>query len=382
MQKALHRIWLIAAMSGLLASGVAEAAQPGWVKVPTRAQWDQFYPREAMAASVKGKATVNCTATPVGLLTDCKLTAESPTGYNFGSAALNLAPFYQFAQTPQSHAITLTITFDTYDAAASIQAYETQLQRDGIDVEKLKHDLATNDLALLADMRSQGFDPDKMRVALGMAPDRAPGSSVRLLSSPPWVEAPSWAQIDAAWPRFATAATGDVSLQCSLQATGQLKSCQALSEKPTGQGFSQAANTLSKLFKVQLPPLASGQTFPSTVVQIAIHMAKPGAARPAGVITRPALLVQPSATAIKAAVASLVPAGFSATVGLRCTVAAQGQVTQCQPPTGPLATNPELAKTLLGLASSFRVSAWQQGVGPTEGATVSLPISIGGPVTP
>ena len=57
---------------------------PSWSRTP---QAD--YPAAAIAAKVtEGQATLNCLVTVAGVLTDCRVSAETPEGYGFGEAAV------------------------------------------------------------------------------------------------------------------------------------------------------------------------------------------------------------------------------------------------------------------------------------------------------
>lgn len=83
-------------LTAILALLYAAAASPGRA---TSADTDgavadqilAYYPPDARDAGVAATVTLACKHTPHGALRDCNLISESPTGYFFGLAALNIA---------------------------------------------------------------------------------------------------------------------------------------------------------------------------------------------------------------------------------------------------------------------------------------------------
>jgi TonB family protein len=57
----------------------------------TAAHFDRFYPDRAREGEVHGRATIQCTITVAGTLTDCVVVQETPTFYGFGMAAIQIA---------------------------------------------------------------------------------------------------------------------------------------------------------------------------------------------------------------------------------------------------------------------------------------------------
>jgi protein TonB len=55
----------------------------------------RYYPEEARRKAVQGIATVDCTVTPEGKLTNCTVLSEDPVGWGFGDAALRLTPLFK-----------------------------------------------------------------------------------------------------------------------------------------------------------------------------------------------------------------------------------------------------------------------------------------------
>lgn len=64
---------------------------------PTDAELMAVYPARALNQSIRGRATMTCTATAQGALTGCMAMSESPPGQRFGQAAVALASRYRIS---------------------------------------------------------------------------------------------------------------------------------------------------------------------------------------------------------------------------------------------------------------------------------------------
>lgn len=64
---------------------------PQWLKRPTVADLERFYPPRALAAEVGGRAIIECWVTGQGTLTDCVAISETPAGMGFGEATVQIA---------------------------------------------------------------------------------------------------------------------------------------------------------------------------------------------------------------------------------------------------------------------------------------------------
>jgi TonB family protein len=64
---------------------------PTIVTKPTAAQVQAAYPERALSDQVEGAAIIDCAVSVGGGLTACRVLRESPGGYGFGAAALDLA---------------------------------------------------------------------------------------------------------------------------------------------------------------------------------------------------------------------------------------------------------------------------------------------------
>jgi TonB family protein len=69
-------------------------SQPSVINQPTRAQIMAAYPVRALSDGLEGRAAMVCEVTEKGGLSGCRVAAESPSGYGFGQAAIDLAGDY------------------------------------------------------------------------------------------------------------------------------------------------------------------------------------------------------------------------------------------------------------------------------------------------
>ena len=67
---------------------------PDWSRKPTGSEVSSYYPETAGLFGKPGKATINCSVSATGELSDCVLLDESPLELGFGQAALEMAPHF------------------------------------------------------------------------------------------------------------------------------------------------------------------------------------------------------------------------------------------------------------------------------------------------
>ncbi|WP_165184207.1 TonB family protein [Caulobacter soli] len=192
---------------GFLAPG---DSNPDWVRKPTAEALATAFPTKALKTARAGKAVIQCQVTIEGFLDRCKVLTESPVDFGFGAAALQLAP--QFKLSPKI--------------------------RGGKPV-------AGGEVTIPINWDMSGLSPDTGASFGGRS----------LIIDPPWSVVPSFEQVRAAWPQEAKGlASGQAALRCSIAVEGTLKSCDVISEAPSGKGFGKAAKALSRDFKINVKP--------------------------------------------------------------------------------------------------------------------------------
>jgi TonB family protein len=104
---------------------------PSLVAAPTFAQIQAAYPVRALSDGIDGAAILDCLVTDKGRLDACRLYAESPTGYGFGAAALDLAS--DFALKPRlfdgdplgGAEVRVPVQFQSHDPSAPLELKTT-----------------------------------------------------------------------------------------------------------------------------------------------------------------------------------------------------------------------------------------------------------------
>ncbi|RZJ79148.1 MAG: energy transducer TonB, partial [Brevundimonas sp.] len=66
---------------------------PSWARMPSGDQMARAYPSRAIGGNVQGAATLRCQVTANGGLTGCAVVSETPGGYGFGRAAVQLSRY-------------------------------------------------------------------------------------------------------------------------------------------------------------------------------------------------------------------------------------------------------------------------------------------------
>jgi TonB family protein len=313
-----------------MAAGAALAddlSDPVWVKAPDRSEWAKAYPSAAASAGVAGGAHVRCVATAAGLLQDCSVVDEAPSGQGFGGAALMLAagmemrPTALSGQSVAGRNVTFPVKFspDLLHPGAIITHPDWMHIPDGNDLARfwpanakgggqaLLHCVVTN-RGLLGDCTvasehplNQGFGASALMMTstflmrpmtvdglpVGGAEINLPvnfdgngyqpaGPSIRVLPTAIWQAAPTAADMAAAYPKDAIGRfeSGHVVLQCRIERAGDLRDCDRISEDPADRGFGHAALQLAKAFRTDLG-IGQGQATPELYVDVAFDFRDP-----------------------------------------------------------------------------------------------------------
>ena len=162
----------------------------------------------AAAHGQPGRAGLSCTVTAEGAVRSCTVVSEHPQGAGFGEAALVLSRTLAFTPAVKDGA--------PIEAHAAFEVYW-----EANDSHRADYSLAT---------------------------------------TLPWAEAPTQADVMAAYPRRALAKglAGQALVRCSILPTGKLESCDLISEDPKFAGFYAAALSLSHKFRVLVGQTTSG----------------------------------------------------------------------------------------------------------------------------
>jgi protein TonB len=68
---------------------------PDWAKRPDAEALSRYYPERASRMGVSGSATISCTVTAQGTLTDCSVLSEDPPDGGFGEATLKVSKLFR-----------------------------------------------------------------------------------------------------------------------------------------------------------------------------------------------------------------------------------------------------------------------------------------------
>jgi protein TonB len=69
--------------------------RPQWASQPSAAQMSRAYPERALTDGISGAASLTCTVSAAGTLSNCAVTSETPSNRRFGSAALGLTRYFR-----------------------------------------------------------------------------------------------------------------------------------------------------------------------------------------------------------------------------------------------------------------------------------------------
>ena len=303
----------------------------GWLRRPTSEDLMQVWPTKAWAKGLGGQATINCLVSPQGALFDCVTTAETPPGEHFGDAAIALSS--QFLMKPA--------TLKGQPVVSPVNVPINFVMPGG----------------------SRGFTSDL--------------NSLRMVAATQaWLDAPSYANVAAAYPAKAREAKlgGRATLDCALNREGRLTACSTITEEPRRQGFAEAAKMLAKEFRATTTT-SDGKSIVGAHVQLPMVF-DPAMLAGQQVIGKAQWAGLPSAEETDAAFGKLAVTG-TVHVMLTCVVQQGGHVTDCkverEDPAGQ-----GVAAAALSLAPYFRLTTWTSEGLPTVGGTIGIPLRYEG----
>lgn len=302
---------------------------PDWVKRPSGNDVAQVWP--AGGYGVNGVVNVRCVVTVRGLLDNCRIVRETPTGHGFGGAALLLTRMFEMRPKMVNGAPV-----------------------GGADVE------------IPIDFKGAGYSRPREATTIIVADN--------LL----WRETPSAADVAAAWPRGAPSglAAARVVLRCRVVADGTIRDCESTFEDPAYRGFDSAAKHLSAKFKAITdgPPFTSRKEF---FVSLPFDFRNPGLpAMPVQVVS-PEWLTGPDPNMVAAVFpAQAAKAGLRTGVGVvTCEVAHDGHLTACTV-SGESPANLGFGEAALRIGATMSMNPWTKQGDPVDGARVNLPIRL------
>lgn len=184
------------------AADAPAVTRPMWLRVPKAKDVARFYPKAASAAGVEGRAVLSCGVTAQGTLTQCSAGEETPVGYGFGAAALQMAGIFKMKTKAP----------------------------DGRPVEGGRVRIP---IRFILPLDTSDLTVDRQAAA---------GGVLRY-----YPEAASRAGLE-----------GRAVISCAVMPDGRLTSCRVVSETPPGARFGEAALKMSVLFKAKPKRAAEG----------------------------------------------------------------------------------------------------------------------------
>lgn len=423
-------IALALAASGLSFSEAAFAAGasgPVWEKAPDRADWAKAYPAKAAQAGLSGDVKMRCSASAAGLLEDCAVVSESPTGQGFGAAALSLARGMELKPTTADgkpvagRSFIVPIKFEPgvlkganvirqpewvreptqeelmayYPAKASgaarVVVHCNVTDRGLMQGCSLTHEeptgrgygaaaLAMTELFVMRPMTVDGEPVGGGEVNIPIIwqfDSRLSLGVTKVLTTPPWIAAPTAAEMAAAFPPSAIGrlASAHVILRCMLRGDGGLKRCDNISELPSWPGLEAAARSLVEDFR--LPPAQRAGEYDDLLVDVPFDFRDPRKTAPGVEIRDPIWIRRINPNSVTQLFpAAAIKAGYKVgRASVECTVAADGTLDGCATVTEEPA-GLGFADAALKVASVMQMSPWTKQGAPAEGARIVLPIKF------
>jgi TonB family protein len=312
------------------------------------------WPRRARVRGTPGHVVLSCHVDVHGLAERCRIASESPQGWGFGTAALQLRPTFKLkpAQGPAG------------PVAAEMN----------IAVE-FKPPAAEFDMGLQT-ARPMGGGQDSMGTNISIRGNPLPMREVTMMNNPVWVAAPSFEDLARAYPARGAGVEGYAVVHCQVEPSGGLRRCVAARELPTRRGFGAAAVSLARKFRVASDALAKAPRGAPVEVDIPIRMPPPAALAErrveaplwiAGFDPEKAPGLFPPQAADQ---------GLTSGRGVaRCVVGDDGSMTGCTPEAGDPG-GLGFSRAAVKLASTMKMNLWSADGAPVQGGVVRIPIRL------
>jgi TonB family protein len=323
-----------------------------------------IWPKHAYAAGKDGRVTLSCLIDTHGLAEWCRVAAETPPGQGFGRAALELKPTFKLtpATGPDGKPVAKVMQINVSFRAPDFQFDQAQLAREMWD--------ATHNPV------------DQLRpIDVPYQHNRLEMHGVTMVDNPVWVTAASFDDLAAAYPAKGAGVEGYAAAHCQVvrvgPAAGQLKDCQVIKETPQGHEFGRSALGLAARFRLDPAALPHAPQGDPLWVDVPIRFPSP-AEQADRTVRAPVWLTNidiakaaPSVFPLKALEDGLKSGRGTA----RCTVAADGALTDCAPD----AAEPEgrgFSEAVVKLAPMMRVNLWSADGAPVQGGVVRFPLTL------
>ena len=322
------RLFTILALS-LLAGAPALAQQPAdivekpeWRSKPESAEITKYYPDTALDRSISGRTVLSCKISPQGRVTACETLSETPWGLGFAEASTRVLI----------------------------------------------------DKALFKPGKVNGKPVEStIRIPFSV---QAPTAGARyVIYQPIYSKAPSWEEMNAAWPSESDAVEATVVLRCSLRASGSLAACMSAGRAP--DAFVGAAKRLKDKFEVRLDE-EEAIKFANSDVLVSFHFLNPASIEGRAMTVKDPFWI----TTVKPEkVLSVYPpqaaeAGIKSGRGVAdCLVAADGKLIDCKvarEKPGDMG----FGASAVTIAQLMQMNPWSAKGRPVVGARVKLPIDF------
>ncbi len=305
---------------------MASDTPASWIRRPRPEDLMAVWPKAAWSRGLGGRAMITCMVAVQGTLYDCFPIVEAPAGMNFGAAAVALTP--QLLMKPA--------------------------------LRKGEPIVSTVNIPIVFKTSGVGFSTE--------------GHSA-LPATLAWTQAPSYADLAAAYPQKARAErlAGHATVNCGFAPSGRLADCDVISEEPKGQGFGAAARMLAKTFHAPASLDAKAMKNAGVQIPFTFDPAILGDNKPA--IGKPQWAGLPTAEETSAAFSAVTKAGVEGVVRvtLSCSVQPGGAIDGCaiahEDPPGH-----GVGQAALSLTPHFRMTTWTAEGLPTVGGRVDIPL--------
>jgi hypothetical protein len=376
-----------------------------------------------------------CSASQVGLLQNCTVISEAPTGQGFGAAALSLANGMELKRTtadgqpvagrsfvvpvkfdpgllasgftitkpewtrwPTGEAFSRYIPVGAIDGLGHTRVRCTVTERGLLDGCTLLEEspkgygygIAALKLTALFTMSPMTVDGRPIGGAVVDVPINFVGNTPHTYDSddvildPPWIAAPTRAEMAAVFPDGAVGKniSARVIFRCGLRRDGSLESCSRISEAPMGKGFGQAAQSLIKDFR--LPPEPKSDPYGFRMVDVPFMFSDPRQPAPPPDDLREPIWIRgmDPASLVKIFPQAALKAGrMTGRASVECAVVADGTLAGC----AAISEDPAgygFGEAAVVIARAMQMSPWTRLGEPVGGAKVILPIRMVLPPAP